>query len=70
MPSFQISICLTSDSAEQFAFTETGYVVVRMCQRFDQIENMEEGDGRIRLHHAIENRSGTGVQVRLHEVDF
>ncbi|KAL1967364.1 hypothetical protein VTN77DRAFT_3148 [Rasamsonia byssochlamydoides] len=55
---------------QQFAFIETGYVVVRLCQRFDQIENMEEGDGRIRLHHAIENRSGTGVQVRLHEAVF
>jgi len=27
---------------------------------------MEEGDGEIKLHTAIENRSGTGVQVRLH----
>jgi cytochrome P450 len=56
--------------SEQFAFTETGYVIVRFCQRFDRMENMEEGDGRIRLHHAIENRSGTGVQARLHEADF
>lgn len=55
---------------EQFALTETGYVVVRMCQRFEEIEDMEEGEGRIRLHHAIENRSGTGVQVRLKEATF
>ncbi|EED22387.1 cytochrome P450, putative [Talaromyces stipitatus ATCC 10500] len=55
---------------QQFAFTETGYVIVRFCQRFDRMENMEEGDGRIRLHHAIENRSGTGVQARLHEADY
>ncbi|KAH8699215.1 putative cytochrome P450 [Talaromyces proteolyticus] len=55
---------------QQFAFTEAGYVVIRFCQRFDKMENMEEGDGRIRLHHAIENRSGTGVQVRLHEAKF
>lgn len=45
-------------------------MIVRFCQRFDKMENMEEGDGRIRLHHAIENRSGTGVQVRLHEADY
>ena len=42
-------------------------MVSRFCQKYDRIENMEEGDNRIRLHHAIENRSGTGVQVRLHE---
>lgn len=44
---------------------ETSYVVVRFLQRFDRIENMEES-GPIRLRHAIENRSGSGVQVRLH----
>ncbi|KAI2471328.1 putative N-alkane-inducible cytochrome P450 [Annulohypoxylon bovei var. microspora] len=52
---------------QQFGRQEVGYVVSRFCQKYDRIENMEEGDGRIRLHHAIENRSGTGVQVRLHE---
>ncbi|KAL9073694.1 MAG: hypothetical protein Q9161_002732 [Pseudevernia consocians] len=50
---------------QQFSLTETSYVVVRFLQRFDRIENMEE-PGPIRLHHAIENRSGSGVQVRLH----
>lgn len=45
---------------------ETSFVVIRMLQRFDRIENMEE-PGPIRLCHAIENRSGSGVQVRLHE---
>ncbi|KAI2628032.1 putative N-alkane-inducible cytochrome P450 [Hypomontagnella submonticulosa] len=52
---------------QQFGRQEVGYVVSRFCQKYDRIENMEEGDNRIRLHHAIENRSGTGVQVRLHE---
>ncbi|KAI1802895.1 putative N-alkane-inducible cytochrome P450 [Daldinia bambusicola] len=52
---------------QQFGRQEVGYVVSRFCQKYDRIENMEVGDGRIRLHHAIENRSGTGVQVRLHE---
>ena len=41
-------------------------MAVRMLQRFDRIENMEKS-GPIRLCHAIENRSGSGVQVRLHE---
>ncbi|KAI0011956.1 putative N-alkane-inducible cytochrome P450 [Xylariaceae sp. FL0662B] len=52
---------------QQFGRQEVSYVIARFCQKYDRIENMEEGDGRIRLHHAIENRSGTGVQVRLHE---
>lgn len=51
--------------AEQFGQTEAAYLIVRMLQRFDRIENLEP-PGPIRLHHAIENRSGTGVQVRLH----
>ena len=53
-------------SIEQFSHTETSYVIVRFCQRFDRIENME-APGPIRLCHAIENRSVSGVQVRLHE---
>ena len=52
---------------EQFSMAETSYVVVRFLQRFDRIENMEK-PGPIRLRHAIENRSGSGVQVRLHAV--
>ncbi|KAI0598453.1 putative N-alkane-inducible cytochrome P450 [Biscogniauxia sp. FL1348] len=52
---------------QQFGRQEVSYVISRFCQKYDRIENMEEGDGKIRLHHAIENRSGTGVQVRLHE---
>lgn len=53
---------------EQFSHTETSYVIVRFCQRFDGIENME-APGPIRLCHAIENRSGSGVQVKLHEAE-
>ncbi|OTB05680.1 hypothetical protein M426DRAFT_10430 [Hypoxylon sp. CI-4A] len=52
---------------QQFGRQEVGYVISRFCQKYDRIENVEEGDNRLRLHHAIENRSGTGVQVRLHE---
>jgi hypothetical protein len=39
---------------------------LRFLQRFDKCENME-GAGEIKLHTAIENRSGNGVQVRFHE---
>ena len=41
-------------------------MLVRFLQRFDKLENME-APGPIRLHHAIENRSGSGVVVRLRE---
>ncbi|KAK5229168.1 hypothetical protein LTR96_004420 [Exophiala xenobiotica] len=50
---------------QQFARTEAMYVIARMLQIFDKIENME-GPGPIKMHHTIENRSGSGVQVRLH----
>lgn len=57
--------CLLTLIQEQFAKTETIYVVIRLLQTFDAIENME-GPGPLNFHHTIENRSGTGVQVRLH----
>lgn len=41
--------------------------MVRFLQKYDKCENMEEGDGEIKLHTAIENRSGTGVHVRFHQ---
>ncbi len=51
---------------EQFALTEASYAIVRLLQRFDIIENMETL-GPIRYAHHLSNRSGTGVQVRLHQ---
>lgn len=51
---------------EQFGLTESAYLIVRFLQRFDACENME-GPGEIKLHTAIENRSGTGVKVRFRE---
>lgn len=45
---------------------EASYLIVRVLQQFDKCENME-GPGEIKLHTAIENRSGTGVQVRFHQ---
>ncbi|KAK4170883.1 putative cytochrome P450 [Triangularia setosa] len=53
---------------QQFARTKTAYVMVRLLQRYDKIENAEEpADAPMRFHHTIENRSGSGVQVRLHK---
>ncbi|KAG4434886.1 hypothetical protein IFR05_009616 [Cadophora sp. M221] len=51
---------------QQFAFMEAGYLIVRFLQQFDKCENME-GPGEIKLHTAVENRSGTGAQVRFHK---
>lgn len=57
---------LTRD-AEQFARTEAAYLVVRMLQRYDRLENVETPlNAPMQFHHTIENRSGTGVQIRLH----
>ncbi|TVY93856.1 Cytochrome P450 [Lachnellula willkommii] len=53
---------------QQFALTETAYVIIRFLQRFDKIENSEE-PGPPFFHYIFSNRSGTGVQVRLHEAD-
>ncbi len=47
---------------------KTAYVIVRMLQRYDTIENAQlPADAPLNFHHTIENRSGSGVQVRLHE---
>ncbi|TVY52975.1 Cytochrome P450 52A13, partial [Lachnellula cervina] len=54
---------------QQFGFTEASLLLVRFLQRFDAVENME-GPGGIKLHTAIENRSGTGVKVRLHSASL
>ncbi|MCJ1241206.1 hypothetical protein MMC14_009210 [Varicellaria rhodocarpa] len=51
---------------QQFSVTEISYLMVRLLQRFDRLENVEP-PGPIRHHHTVSNRSGTGVQVRLHE---
>ncbi|EXJ86289.1 hypothetical protein A1O1_06659 [Capronia coronata CBS 617.96] len=50
---------------QQFARTEAMYTIARMLQVFDKVESLET-PGPIKMHHNIENRSGTGVQVRLH----
>jgi hypothetical protein len=54
--------------------TETSHLLVRFMQSFDALENMDSSStaenwiDNIKLHSAIEIRSGTGVQVRLRGV--
>ena len=51
--------------AEQFALTEGAYVTVRMLQRFDRIENLDEDQV---IRNALTLTSATnGVKVRLHQ---
>jgi hypothetical protein len=60
----------TDNIAEQLARILTAYIIIRLMQRFDAVFNAEvPPDGRARFHHTIENRSGTGVQVRLRYAD-
>ena len=57
--------------AEQLARIKAAYVTGRILQRFDMVENMETPpDAPMKFHHTIENRSGSGVQVRLRFADW
>ncbi|EHA27438.1 cytochrome P450 52A13 [Aspergillus awamori] len=51
---------------QQFALTEAGYVLVRMLQRFDGIEDVH-ADQRIRWGLTLVSAPGDTVTVRLHE---
>ncbi|KAJ5992499.1 Cytochrome P450 E-class [Penicillium sp. IBT 35674x] len=51
---------------QQFALTEAGYVLVRMLQRFDGLEDVD-ADQRIRWGLALVSAPGDTVTVRLHE---
>jgi hypothetical protein len=43
-------------------------VTIRLLQRYDWVVNAERPyNAPMRFHHTIENRSGSGVQVWLHE---
>ncbi|KAE8448461.1 hypothetical protein EG329_009526 [Mollisiaceae sp. DMI_Dod_QoI] len=53
---------------QQFALTETSYVVVRFLQRFDGLDAMDQ-EGLF-FHYIFSNRSGRGVRVRLHEAEM
>lgn len=59
---------LADQVAEEFARIMAAYVIVRLLQRYDHIDNAEiPPDAPMKFHLTIENRSGSGVQVRLHE---
>jgi cytochrome P450 len=53
-------ICL----GQQFALTEAGYVIVRMVQKYDRIENL---DDKPQKHRLTQTTSPVEVLVRLHE---
>ncbi|GLB05087.1 hypothetical protein AtubIFM57258_011118 [Aspergillus tubingensis] len=53
---------------QQFALTETGYVLVRLLQRFDVIEGVgKTKEGEITMQMSLTNAPGDNVTVRLHE---
>lgn len=54
-------ICL----GQQFALTEAGYVIVRILQRYDRVDNL--GDEIITKRKYTSTTSPTKVLVRLHE---
>lgn len=51
---------------QQFALTEASYVIVRLLQRFDGMEN-RDFSGKALHNLTLTSCSGTGVKVRLHE---
>lgn len=51
---------------QQFALTEAGYVLVRLLQRFDSIENLMP-DTEVRHNLTLTSGPGDPVLVRLHE---
>lgn len=53
---------------QQFALTEAGYVLVRLLQRFDQIEDVNP-DQKIRYGLTLTSCPGDLVTVRMHQAD-
>ncbi|KAF7122057.1 hypothetical protein CNMCM5793_000012 [Aspergillus hiratsukae] len=53
-------ICL----GQKFALTNVSYVIVRLLQRFEAIENLDS-ESETKHHLTLTDCSGTGVQVRL-----
>jgi hypothetical protein len=55
-------------SGSSLRLTEANYVMVRLLQRFDKMENLDpDFSPRHKLRH--KNCSGNGVKVRLHMDD-
>lgn len=52
---------------QQFALTETAYVVIRFLQIFDEMEAVDNKE--VFFQYIFSNRSGRGVRVRLHEAE-
>ncbi|CZR54539.1 related to n-alkane-inducible cytochrome P450 [Phialocephala subalpina] len=50
---------------QQFALTETSYVVIRFLQRFDRLESVDSEE--VFFQYIFSNRSGKGVRVKMHE---
>lgn len=50
---------------QQFALTEAGYVIVRLMQRFDAMENLET-DPITRHRVTLTSCPGSGVKCRMH----
>lgn len=63
------SSCFGFLAAEQYALTEASYVVVKLLQRFDTLENADEGpdlDTRPVMNHTLTMAHANGVRVRLY----
>ncbi|KAI0161368.1 cytochrome P450 alkane hydroxylase-like protein [Xylariaceae sp. FL1272] len=51
---------------QQFALTEASYVIVRLMQRYDQMESLLGKDEVVKHNLHLTNSIGNGVKVRLH----
>jgi hypothetical protein len=51
---------------QQYALTGTAYVIIRLMQRFDGIDNMDTASV-VKHNCAVANCSGNGVKVKLHQ---
>ncbi|TGO66018.1 hypothetical protein BOTNAR_0070g00190 [Botryotinia narcissicola] len=54
-------ICL----GQQYALTEAGFFIIRLLQKFDQIESVDKTDVTFNL--TLTMCSGNGVKIKLHE---
>ncbi|TEY71231.1 hypothetical protein BOTCAL_0098g00200 [Botryotinia calthae] len=50
---------------QQYALTEAGFFIIRLLQKFDQMESVDKTD--VKLNLAVTMSSGNGVKVKLHE---
>ncbi|QSZ37662.1 hypothetical protein DSL72_008761 [Monilinia vaccinii-corymbosi] len=56
-------ICL----GQQYALTEAGFFIVRLLQKFDRVESVDQEEVTLTL--ALTMSSGNGVKIRLHEAE-